>query len=251
MPARFANMRQALVLIHDYGDTLGTLTDGLLAEQFVCKYWNPMVQCDPPVASAALDLLIVLGGAAHPWAPDHRDWQRREIRFIDRAIAAGVPTLGICLGAQLIALSFGASVKALEAPKIGPLQLVPTGPDTLLTGFRESRFRVLKWHEYGFDCPRGASSLAVSPNGTCEAFSYRDKVLATQFHLEATRDVFQGWMLENLHSLGSDTPALRHGVKTFGPAIEDAARSVFETWLAGHGRRSSSEKEARYETADR
>ncbi len=246
-------MRQALVLIHDYGDTLGNLTGGLLDQRFVCSYWNPVLQFSPPRPAETWDLLIVLGGAAHPGPSGTRHWQQREIGFLEQAIAQDVPVLAICLGAQLIAMMLGASPRPLTQPEIGPFPVRPAGPDGALEALEASRFHVFQWHQYGFECPPGATPLAFGPDGMCAAFGFRNRVLATQFHIEATREIFEGWMLENLPHVEGRLRTLHDEVRDLGPSIERACRTVFSDWLArvvcGQATYNSSRGETGHEIA--
>src|SRR5437867_3692237 len=71
----------------------------------------------PPRAPAGYAGLVFLGGPMS--VNDNLDYLRREERFIGGAIARGVPVLGICLGAQLIARTLGATVRRSPAKEIG------------------------------------------------------------------------------------------------------------------------------------
>ncbi|MCU0530395.1 MAG: gamma-glutamyl-gamma-aminobutyrate hydrolase family protein [Cyanobium sp. Prado107] len=142
----------------------------------------------------AVDLLIAMGGpmsvndeAIHPWLEGER-------RCIAEAIGRGIPVLGICLGAQLIASALGARVLRNPQPEIGwfPVQAIPVsssaparaaGPVDFV--FPQS-LPVFHWHGETFELPAGAVPLARSAGCANQAFQLGTHVFALQFHLETT-----------------------------------------------------------------
>lgn len=134
----------------------------------------------------SVDWLIVMGGpmsvndeAVHPWLSDER-------RFIEACMRRSAPTLGICLGAQLIASVLGARVLRNREPEIGwfPVSLTPQGAGLELLRGWPSRFDAYHWHGETFDIPHGAAHAAASDACTHQAFVYGDRVVGLQFHLE-------------------------------------------------------------------
>jgi GMP synthase-like glutamine amidotransferase len=132
-----------------------------------------------------LDLVLVMGGpmsvndnAAFPWL-------KAEKQFVREVIQRGVPIVGICLGAQLIASALGARVYRNPEKEIGWFDI-----EGLATG--ESSFRfpqratVFHWHGETFDLPAGAACLARSAACENQAFQVGTHVLGLQFHLETT-----------------------------------------------------------------
>jgi GMP synthase (glutamine-hydrolysing) len=105
------------------------------------------------------DLLVVLGGPIGAYEEQLYPYLADEIAFIARRLAAAHPTLGICLGAQLMARALGARVYPGPAKEIGwkPLSLTGAGRDVMgpLAGLP-----VLHWHGDIFDLPEGAVNLA-------------------------------------------------------------------------------------------
>lgn len=132
--------------------------------------------------------LVVMGGpmgvgdeSGHPWLADEK-------RAIREAVAAGKTVLGVCLGAQLIAEVLGGRVYRNAHPEIGwmPVELTPEGRESPLLGFLPQTLQVFHWHGDTFDLPPGAVHLARSAGCAHQAFSYADRVLGLQFHLEST-----------------------------------------------------------------
>lgn len=145
---------------------------------------------DPFPSIEAFDWLIVMGGPMNVDEEDRYPWLVAEKRFIDKAIDRGITVLGICLGAQLIAVTAGARVYANPHKEIGwfPVHLSPDGKNSSLQGILPPAFLPFHWHGDTFEIPRGATWLAMSNGCRNQAFSLGNRVLALQFHLESTAD---------------------------------------------------------------
>jgi len=132
-----------------------------------------------------LDLIIVMGGPMSVNDEDVYPWLRPEKEFLATAIRGGLPVVGICLGAQLIAAALGASVHANARKEIGwfPVEAVDHGADA----FRFPPIQtVFHWHGETFDLPQGAVRLARSAHCANQAFQVGGTVIGLQFHLETT-----------------------------------------------------------------
>lgn len=142
---------------------------------------------DPLPKLEDIDLLVIVGGPMS--VNDERDypWLADEKHFIDRAIRAGKPVLGICLGAQMIASVLGAKVYRNKEKEIGwfPVELTKAGRESCLRVIGKRR-TVFHWHGETFDLPSGARHLAKSAVCRNQAFQYGDSVIGLQFHLEMT-----------------------------------------------------------------
>ncbi len=146
----------------------------------------------PPAIDETVAGVIVTGGPQFVSDLDRFPYLRDEMDFIDAAMKADVPVLGICLGGQLVAAQLGGSVDYHPEGKVAlgyyALDLSDAGrawfPDDL---------RVLAGNAQGFTCPTGATLLAggeVFPN---QAFGYGSRTIALQFHPEATRGIVDFW----------------------------------------------------------
>ena len=150
----------------------------------------------PSPDPAGYEGLVFLGGPMS--VNDNLDYLRREEQFIRDAIARGVPVLGICLGAQLIARALGAQVRRNPAKEIGwfDLHFAPAAADdSLFRGL--STETVLHWHGETFDLPPGAELLASSDLCRNQAFRIGDRVYGMQFHLEVTPAMIADWCLQD------------------------------------------------------
>ena len=137
-----------------------------------------------------IDALAVMGGPMNIYQHRGYPWLPEEKRFIARAIRLGVPVVGVCLGAQLIADVLGAKVTQNAEIEIGwfDVTLTPEAADSLVAGVLPERFLAFHWHGDTFDIPAGATRLAQSEACANQAFAYADNVLALQFHLDYAAD---------------------------------------------------------------
>ncbi len=132
-----------------------------------------------------IDALIAMGGPMSVNDEDALDWLRPEKQLVRDAVARGIPVLGICLGAQLIASALGARVYPGTEREIGwfPVGGVPDAAP----GFRfPPEFLAFHWHGETFDLPAGAVRLAGSAACQNQAFQVGRNAVALQFHLETT-----------------------------------------------------------------
>ena len=131
------------------------------------------------------DWLVIMGGPMGVYDEREHPWLVEEKRFIEASLSRGIPVLGICLGAQLIADVLGAKVSRNKYKEIGwfPVSLTKLGRTSqMLKGFPD-QFTPFHWHGDMFAIPEGAESLATSEACANQIF-VRGKVLGIQFHLE-------------------------------------------------------------------
>lgn len=140
------------------------------------------------------DMLVVLGGgmSVHD-AADHF-WLAEERALIRTALDADKRVLGICLGAQQIALALGAEVYPHSEREIGFWPIIKTSnllplPEEIV---------VLHWHGDTFDLPAHAERLASSAGCTNQVFvANHGHALGLQCHMEATADMVDDFCHED------------------------------------------------------
>lgn len=150
---------------------------------------------DPcPRTLAAYDGLIVMGGPMSVGDDARYPWLRDERALIAAAIATDTPTLGVCLGSQLIAAVAGALVAPGPAPEIGWYRISPTADAVADPLFEDATpFAALEWHRDAFSLPQGAVALAASAQYPVQAFRIRRRVYGLLFHLEVDGPLVDRW----------------------------------------------------------
>ncbi len=141
------------------------------------------------------EMLVVMGGPMSIHQEREFPWLAQEKRFIRAAIDDGKRVLGICLGAQLLADALGGEVMRGPEPEIGwyPVELTDEGRASTVFGVLPARFEALHWHGDTFIIPPGAVLTAGSALTPHQCFEYdAGRVVALQFHLEATVDSWRG-----------------------------------------------------------
>ena len=183
--------------------------------------------------------LALLGGemSANDPLPSLR---RAEALFL-QAVARGVPTIGHCLGGQLMARALGAPVTASPAPEVGWQSLEVIQGETAQDWLGEpGPRRVLQWHREAFGLPAGATALASSPACPLQAFALGPH-LAMQWHVEVDAEKLGRWALdadaEYLASLGpcvctQDGPAMVRDMARYLVPQQAWADRIYGRWLA-------------------
>ncbi|SDT98446.1 GMP synthase-Glutamine amidotransferase [Verrucomicrobium sp. GAS474] len=139
----------------------------------------------PP--EGAYDALVVMGGPMNIYQYRDYPWLAGEARFLGKALAAGTPTLGICLGAQLLADVAGARVVQNREREIGWHSVAFTDGARKRFPSLPPALKVLHWHGDTFGLPPGALRLAVSEACGEQGFLIEEggaKAMGLQFHLE-------------------------------------------------------------------
>jgi GMP synthase (glutamine-hydrolysing) len=182
-----------LVLRHVQAEGLGLLAN-VLRERGIHHRYLDLPRGDPPPKDLrGVGGLIVLGGPMAVYQQDRYPFLATESGLVERAVAAGRPVLGICLGAQLIASVLGARVYAGERREVGwgPITLTDEGRDDPVFGLMEPTLTVFHMHGDTYELPADARNLARSALYEQQAFRWGDLVYGLQFHLEFTDTMIQ------------------------------------------------------------
>jgi GMP synthase (glutamine-hydrolysing) len=180
------------------------------------------------------DLLVVMGGPMGVYERAAYPWIDGEVTGLALRIAAGRPTVGVCLGSQLIAAALGAKVYPGAVKEVGfaPVSLTAAGARSPLRHL--AGVPVLHWHGDTFDLPAGTERLAETPAYANQGFRSGDTLLALQFHPEMGEDPrFAEWLADTAYiaAAGTDPATLRATHERLGPAAVAAGRAMLAEWL--------------------
>jgi GMP synthase (glutamine-hydrolysing) len=143
------------------------------------------------IPNQKFSLVVILG--APESANDDFPYLIEEQELIKNSVNDDIPVLGICLGSQLIAKTFGAKVYKGPTKEIGFYHDLMFSNDSKLFGGFKNPFTVFHWHGDTFDLPTGATRLALSENYPNQAFQYKSAI-GLQFHLEVNEQMVNLWL---------------------------------------------------------
>ncbi len=138
---------------------------------------------------------IVMGGPMNVDEVERFPGLASEREWLAAAVEHGMPVLGICLGAQLLARALGAEVRPGPEPEIGFAPVGVTNRSDPLLGGLSPRAEVLHWHGDVFDLPDSAEHLASSERTACQAFR-AGNAWGVLFHPEADLALVEAWLEE-------------------------------------------------------
>lgn len=228
-------MKSAVAIRHVGFEDLGAFASAIRNAGFTLHYWDIGVEELWTLEPIKTDLLIVLGGPISVYDDDAYPFLKEEIGILEQRLLAGRPTMGVCLGAQLIARATGARVFPSGGKEIGfaPITLTEAGRASCLAPFADDPM-TLHWHGDTFDLPRGADRLASTDLCENQAFSLGPNVIGFQFHPEASAGGFEKWLIGHaaeLAAAGIDIRHLRADGERYGRQLERKAGTVATGWL--------------------
>ena len=174
---------------------------------------------------SAFDGLLILGGPMSVFDEENFPWLAAEKMFLAEVVRAGKITLGICLGAQLLAQALGGEVKPNYAPEIGFWTVRFSSRSLehpLLRGWPEKAL-VLHWHHDTFTVPPGAMRVGMSAGCATQGFVWGDGIIGLQFHPEMTPAMAE----DLLAAEGHETAVAQEFVQTVGQ-IRERLKSVWK-----------------------
>lgn len=234
-------VKLALAIRHVEFEDCGTLAEVLRDHGFLLQYADVGRADLRTVDALSPELLIGLGAPVGVYDTRLYPWITDELRLFERRLAAAKPTLGFCLGAQMLAHALGARVYPGPAKELGwkPLRLTPEGERSAVSALDGKLTSMLHWHGDTFDLPAGARLLASTAEVPHQIYDWGGCVLAFQCHPEIRAADIESWLIGHACEIAS-TPGvtvaqLRHDTARLGPALAERARSTFESWLASVG----------------
>ena len=235
--AHLAFMKTGLIVRHTPYEGIAGLRAPIEAAGYALERVDVTDPAFPAVDFVGPDLLVLMGGPMGVYEREANPWISHEVERLAERIAAGRPTLGVCLGAQMIAAAMGARVYAGPVKEVGfaPVSLTPEGERSPLRYLCD--VPVLHWHGDTFDLPSGVELLASTPLYRNQAFRAGRNLLALQCHPEMGEDPRLAAWLEGsdayLAEAGISAETVRRDERLLGSAAVAAGRALIADWLLG------------------
>lgn len=211
-------------------EDLGTWEAEIAAHGYQVRYLEAGVDDVAPLAEA--DLGIVLGAPIDADDDEHYPWLASIRAALAARLAADLPTVGICLGGQLMSLVLGGELsRGNREVGFAPVRLLPDAGQTPLRHLAQAS--VLHWHQDVFSVPDGATVLANSELNPNQAFAY-GRSLAFQFHPEADPEALERWLVGHAGDLqrwGFDVRELREESLAHGDDAAIAGVALIRDYL--------------------
>ena len=213
----------------DDDSPLGLLAGPLAAAAIEVEVWEPRATLPP---AGPYDGMIVLGSSANPDEDRFEPWMPAVRGEVSLALETGIPLLGVCFGAQLVAEQVGGTTERMERPEIGWVELRPTpesADDPLFADMPAGGTPMLQWHQYAMRSPDAAVAL-VDPTSCEQAWRLEGQdVWAVQFHFEADAAIAEGWIDSSIDELAArelDPAGLRAATHACAPGAEPVAEAI-------------------------
>ncbi len=222
-----------LIVLHQEHSTPGRVGRLLRARGHALDIRRPRFGDPLPPTLRGYAGAAVFGGPMSANDPD--DYVRREIDWVGVPLREGVPFLGICLGAQMMAAHLGQRVYA--HPKglveIGYYPIAPTAAGEAMFGAAFPR-RVYQWHREGFDAPPGSTLLATGLDFECQACRL-GRAFALQFHPEVTYAMMCKWNVSGAERmvLPGARPGHLEGWYRYDGAVARWTEAFLDAWVTG------------------
>ncbi|MDT8281345.1 MAG: glutamine amidotransferase [Gammaproteobacteria bacterium] len=225
------------VIRHLAFEDLGSFASVLQAQDVEINYFEAGIDDLSQIDAVSDSLLIILGGPISVNDVALFPFIETEIELLKRRIAADKPTLGICLGSQLIARAMGAKVYPGQEKEIGwnNLLLTTAGEHSALRYLDAKHCSMLHWHGETFDLPENTVLLAATDKYKNQAFCTGKNILALQFHPEISLHGMEQWFIghigEIMQTPGVTVAQLRRETHRYAHQLEVQGELFFRSWF--------------------
>jgi GMP synthase-like glutamine amidotransferase len=200
---------RALAIVHEADAGPGVFAEAAAARGARIDSWLIAEEPRPPADPHGYDAVLSFGGAQNADQGAQYPWLETEDALLSSLLRRGVPLLGVCLGAQLLAQAAGGPVGPAARPEIGwhQVRITPQAQGDPVIGALAPSFPALQWHGYEFQLPPGATPLAIS-DSCLQACRIGRSAWAIQFHAEVTLGDYGSWIDQHRDAAGMVSPGL-------------------------------------------
>ncbi|MEU6661868.1 type 1 glutamine amidotransferase [Streptomyces sp. NPDC046821] len=230
---------RVLVVEHEDGTGPAQVGERLAGQGLDIDLCRPWAGDELPSTLDGHDGLLVLGGSMGPYDDERAPWLPAVCDLLRQAVARDVPTLGICLGMELLTVACGGEVRHAALPEVGLIELTPlqeAAKDRLFEPFSDSGrwLRAVQWHwEETGTLPEGAVPLVTSERCAHQAYRIGTSVWGVQFHPEVLAGDIRTWGASDvgpLHELGLDPAGVVAEVDREETALRELWGAFAEQW---------------------
>jgi GMP synthase-like glutamine amidotransferase len=229
-------VKPALIITHLPDRAVGLVRDCLRAAGCAVTERNSGDRTPLP-SLEEISGVVSLGGRQSATQVDGDPFLTAEVRLLAQALERGVPVLGMCLGAQLLAVAAGGRVRAMGRMNAGwpELDALPSAGRDPVFGAFPARLPVLKWHEDVIDLPPEADELGTTPGPGAALFRIGPAAWGSQPHLELTPAMLDGWLTDpadvaEIEGAGHDIEQFREMSRDRLEVQMAAARPMFHAF---------------------
>ncbi len=230
-------MKSVIAIRHVAFEDLGSLANVFEQRGYQIRYIEAESDDLGSIDPGSPDIVVILGGPIGAYDEESYSFLLDELKMLKYRLEADLPTLGICLGAQLMARVLGAKVyPGAQGKEIGwlPITLSKDGQRSALRHLSAAD-AVLHWHGDTFTLPEGCVHLASSAKYKNQAFAYKRNILALQFHPEVMPRALEKWFIGHACEIDS-TPeinvwSLRQETQQYSEKLQLLAASCWQSWL--------------------
>ncbi|NWF36597.1 type 1 glutamine amidotransferase [Mariprofundus sp. KV] len=186
-----------------------------------------------PASVRAFDGCIIMGGPQS--ANDQSAYIQAELAWVKEAIAAELPMLGICLGAQIMARAAGAVITPSPARELGWFPVYHTVENDPLFAAMPEGMAVFQWHGETFSLTDAMTLIATHPQVPAQAFRLGRAQYGLQFHIEVSEAIIEMWIAHGeseREALGIEGISLLHReTSLYLAAMQQFCRAMVGNWL--------------------